>query len=149
MEHVAKGSSCRYDAICPTNVWGSMLQPGVNATMGRIASLCKGSKEQAANDFMSFIDVRDCAAHHIAAMENPGAHGRYISLVESLRWNDILKMLKELYLAMPDLKPCEGEPVQPTQFDTTRMNTLGVKARDVRTILQGAIEDLKAQGALP
>jgi len=149
LEHVANGATFRYVAICPTGVFGPMLQPGVNATMGWIGNLAKGSKTQASNDSMSFVDVRDCAAMHVAALEKPDASGRYMCVVESLHWNDIFKMLKELYPAMPEVAPCEGEPVKPTQFDLTKMNTLGVEVRDVRTILQGAIEDLKSKGALP
>ena len=73
MDAMAKGGHAfdRFVAICPTGVFGPMLQSGVNATMGWIASLAKGSKEQAANDSMSFIDVRDCAAHHVDHFPNP------------------------------------------------------------------------------
>ena len=150
MDAMAKGGHAfdRFVAICPTGVFGPMLQSGVNATMGWIASLAKGSKEQAANDSMSFIDVRDCAAHHVAALTDPSASGRYMSLVESLHWNDIFVMLKELHPSMPEVKPCDGEPITPTQFDLTRMNSLGVEVRSVRTILEDALADLKARGAL-
>ena len=138
----------RFVAICPTGVFGPMLQPGVNATMGWIASLAKGAKEQAGNDSMSFVDVRDCAAMHVAGVLDAGASGRYMSLVESLHWNEIFVMLKELHPSMPAVKPCDGEPVTPTKFDTTRMDSLGVQVRSVRTILADALADLKAKGAL-
>ena len=54
-----------------------MHQPGMNMTNGWFASLFKNGKggDKAANDSMSFIDVRDCAAHHVIAMEKPEANG--------------------------------------------------------------------------
>ena len=58
-------------------------------------------------------------------------------------------MLKDIYPAMPTVKPCEGEPAKATQFDSTKMKTLGVSERDVRAILQGAVVNLKLKGALP
>lgn len=144
-----EGAPFRAVAINPTGVFGPMLQPDINGTMGWIASLCKGSKTQAANDSMSFVDVRDCAAMHVAALENPEATGRYMCLVESLHWNEIFKILKELYPTMPDVAPCDGEPVKPTQFDLTKMNTLGVQVRDVKTILHDAVQDLVEKGLIP
>ena len=146
---VAKGVSYRAVAINPTGVFGPMLQPGINGTMGWLASLCKGSKTQAGNDSMSFVDVRDCAAMHVAGVENPGASGRYMCVVESLHWNDIFKVLEELCPSMPRVAPCDGEPIKPTQFDLAKMHSLGVKIRDVKTILRDALEDLKAKEFIP
>jgi len=37
---------------------------------------------------MSYIDVRDCAAIHVAGYEK--GKGRYMCLVESWHWNNIL-----------------------------------------------------------
>jgi len=81
---------------------------------GWVLSLLKGAMKKAKNDSMSWIDVRDCAALHIAAMENPNATGRYINVVESLHWNDNFRLLKKLYPAMAKVEDCDGEPVTPT-----------------------------------
>ena len=40
---------------------------------------------------MSLIDVRDCAAHHVAAFEGgAGVEGRFFSLVEAWHWTDLV-----------------------------------------------------------
>ena len=147
-KHAEANGKYRFAAICPTGVFGPMLQPTVNATMGWVLGLYKNGKDKAANDSMSFIDVRDCAAHHVAALENPEATGRYMSLVESLHWNDIFVMMKELHPGMPDVPKSDGEPITPTQFDLTKMNSLGVEVRSVREVLQGCLEEFKAKGLL-
>jgi dihydroflavonol-4-reductase len=152
----------RFAAICPTIVFGPMLQSSsgnVNATMGYLQTMCKNGKginketglqNKASNDSMSFIDVRDTASHHVKALQDSNAEGRYMSVTStSLHWNDIFKLLKELYPSMPDVPDCDDEVlVQPTQFDHTKMNTLNVNCRSAKEILRDAIEDLKLKGHL-
>eukprot|EP00959_Pyramimonas_sp_CCMP1952_P008474 177169-Pyramimonas_sp.AAC.2 len=138
----------RFAAVCPTGVFGPMFQPEINFTMQWVLGLFSGSKTKAPNDSMSFVDVRDTAAHHVACIEQDNARGRYMSVVESLHWNDIMKMMKEIHPAMPPVEPCEGEPVRPTQFDRTKMDSLGVKILSVREILQSAHDELVAKGRL-
>uniref|UniRef100_A0A7S0RBV1 Flavanone 4-reductase n=1 Tax=Pyramimonas obovata TaxID=1411642 RepID=A0A7S0RBV1_9CHLO len=138
----------RYAAVCPTAVFGPMLQPNINFTMNWVKGLYTGSKDKAPNDSMSFIDVRDTAAHHVACIEQDTAKGRFISVVESCHWNDIMKMLKEIRPTMPAVAPCDGEPVRPTQFDSTKMDSLGVKVLSVREILKSAHDEFVAKGLL-
>lgn len=133
----------RVVAINPTAVLGPMHQPGINATNGWFLDLFKNGKGtagtdggRAPNDSMSFIDVRDCAAHHIAAVELEKASGRYMSICgapvpgreanvgQSYHWNDIFAMMKEIHPDMPDVLPCEGEPIVPTRFDLAKMSEL-------------------------
>lgn len=142
------GTDVRYIAICPTMVLGPQLQPTVAATMDRLRTLAKGRIVKAANDSMSYIDVRDCAAMHVAACIRPEASGRYMCLVESLHWNDIAKIMKELVPEMTEIEPCDGEPCVPTQFDRSRMDSLGVSVRPVRAIFVDAIADLRERGVL-
>ena len=150
----------RFVAICPTLVLGPMLQQGsVNATMGYLQHMCKngngidketGKQKKASNDSMSFIDVRDTASHHVKALQDPNAEGRYMSVTStSLHWNDIFALLKELYPLMPDVPDCDDDVLaEPTKFDHTRMNTLNVNCRNAKEMLRDAIEDLKSKGHL-
>eukprot|EP00929_Paragymnodinium_shiwhaense_P059275 TRINITY_DN29693_c0_g1_i1.p1 TRINITY_DN29693_c0_g1~~TRINITY_DN29693_c0_g1_i1.p1 ORF type:complete len:337 (+),score=69.27 TRINITY_DN29693_c0_g1_i1:107-1117(+) len=153
----------RFVAICPTMVFGPMIQPTVNDTMGFLLNWAKNGKGggKAGNDSMSFVDVRDCALMHVQGMEKADAAGRYMCLygdaVEgkenawaSLHWNDIFALLKELHPAMPDVPPCDGERVRPTCFDLRKMSTLvDVKdMRDTRSVFTDALASLKAGGHL-
>jgi nucleoside-diphosphate-sugar epimerase len=143
-----------------------MLGPTVNATMNWVVRMTQGPKDgKAPNDSMSFVDVRDCAAMHVAGLEVAGAAGRYMCVAgtatnrvtdggavvyASTHWNDIYALVKELYPAMPDFAPCDSEPVVPTSFDLSKSNTLlHVDAmRSVKTILKESISELKVKGAV-
>lgn len=148
----------KFCAICPTMIVGagvgskdddSNYTP--SGTMGRLHWLLMGGRPKAPNDSMSYIDVQDCAAHHIAAMENPNASGRYFSLVESWHWNDILSTLKELYppLQLDANFKYEGEDIiRPTQFNHDRMNSLGVDVKGIKEIFEECISFFQDKGAL-
>eukprot|EP00435_Cladocopium_sp_Y103_P029019 s900_g7.t1 len=159
----------RLATICPTMVLGPMLQPEVNMTMGSFRSLgcivglgrwqfgvnwlvngVAGPDGKCRNDSMSFVDVRDCAAQHVAAMELE-KEGRFMSLDRSLHWNDLALLMKdaELYPAMPSAEPFDGELCKVTEFDRTRQESLGVPVRKIPEILTDAADELKRRGELP
>lgn len=141
----------RYCAICPTMVLGPMLHLGNDpvSTMGRFATWVMGGIQTAPNDSMSFVDVRDCAAMHVAALEQPTASGRYMCLAESLHWNDIRLVLRELHPAMPPISPFEGGPLaRVTQFDRSKQDSLGVAVRGTRDVLADAVQELRTRGLL-
>lgn len=133
-------------------VLGPMLQPEVNMTMGSFRNwLLKGvagPDGKCRNDSMSFVDVRDCAAQHVAAMELE-KEGRFMSLDRSLHWNDLALLMKELYPAMPSAEPFNGELCKVTEFDRTRQESLGVPVRKIPEILKEAADELKRRGELP
>eukprot|EP00913_Durusdinium_trenchii_P015936 g14975.t1 len=94
--------------ICPTMVLGPMLQPEVNMTMGAFRGWLKNGvpgHPKCQNDSMSFVDVRDCAAQHVAAMEMEDKAGRFMSLDCSIHWNDLAVLMKSLYPSMPAAEP--------------------------------------------
>mmetsp|Transcript_30454 Transcript_30454/g.100386 ORF Transcript_30454/g.100386 Transcript_30454/m.100386 type:complete len:88 (-) Transcript_30454:239-502(-) len=68
----------------------------------------------------------------------------------STHWNDVYTIVREICPQMPPFEPCDGEPVVPTSFDLTKMNTLlpVSEMRGVRQILSDAIADLKAKGVV-
>lgn len=53
--------------INPTLVIGPMLQKEVNRSMSNLPHI--ESRTSVPNDSMSFIDVRDCAEHHVNCFE--------------------------------------------------------------------------------
>ena len=155
-----KGRNIKFSAICPTMVLGPPVgadQPGYSynpsgtSTMNSLLRWLTGGRPSAPNDSMSFIHVRDCAAMHVAAMENTNASARYFSLVESWHWNDILTTLKELYPDIPLNTPFKYEGrdiITPTQFDLDRMNSLGVNVIPMKDILAESTKFFRDVGAL-
>eukprot|EP00956_Cyclotella_meneghiniana_P041254 scaffold219823_cov36-Cyclotella_meneghiniana.AAC.1 len=126
----------RFVAILPTMITGAPVgydQAGFSytpsGTMGYLHSWLTIGKPNAPNDSMSFIDVQDCAAMHVAALR------RRITL-------------KELYGGLPPFALYEGEKCVPTQFNLSRMNSLGVDVKDVCTILKDCVSFFREVGAL-
>ena len=74
---------------------------------------------------MSFIDVRDLAALHVAALENEGAKGRFFGVCEnSTHFEDVAKMLKEYYPSIEIPPPLEDERVRGTQNNIIQYNII-------------------------
>lgn len=149
-EEWARRVGARLAIILPTVVYGPMLQTPINGTMNNFRRMLLGRAFQSIpNDSMSFVDVRDCAAHHVAALENTVHSGRFFSVVESWHWKDIYACLKEAYppLKLPPADYTEPD-VAPTLYDTTRMETLGVRMRSLREIIFDSTAELRGKGYL-
>jgi len=141
----AKNSNVRFVAICPTFVIGPILGPKINATMKYFKNFSQGGK--ARNDSMSFIDVRDCAAMHVAGCENEETSGRYMCLIESWHWNKIYSTLKQLRPEI-EVELFEEDEVAETQFDRSKQDSLGISIRDIPTAFKDCIAFLKSPGEL-
>ncbi|MFJ5549131.1 NAD-dependent epimerase/dehydratase family protein [Streptomyces sp. NPDC093225] len=70
----------RMVSVNPGLVLGPSLTPAsVSGSLFLVDELFKGAFCYGAPDFsFTVVDVRDLAAAHVAAAENPGAHGRYL-----------------------------------------------------------------------
>ena len=99
---------------------------------------------------MSYVGVRDCVEMHVAAMENPGAEGRYMSLVEVFHWNEQYVMLRKLYPEMPLVKLYDGKDfVTPTTFNLDEMPSLGVDVKSyVEDTFEESLDYFKSVGSL-
>mmetsp|Transcript_3873 Transcript_3873/g.5917 ORF Transcript_3873/g.5917 Transcript_3873/m.5917 type:complete len:370 (-) Transcript_3873:874-1983(-) len=142
----------KYASICPTVVLGPSLNTAAkpSGTQGKLQKWLTGDlPETAWNDSMSFVHVEDCAKMHVAALELPDASGRYMCLVESLHWNEICAMLKEIHPKMKSVKPYEGgDKAKPTQFNLDKRNTLGIQFAPTVEILTDAVAQLHEMGEL-
>jgi len=153
IEFVAKmpqDSAIRLARILPTFVVGPMLQPTVNTSMKYFVQYVRGTRHKVVkNDLVSLIDVRDCAAHHVAAYEG-GHEGRFFSLVEKWHWSIIYAALKHFNPLMkcPQPMPKGTKPVQGPQIDSTRMKTLGVDERSMYCIIGDVVKVFRDRGML-
>jgi nucleoside-diphosphate-sugar epimerase len=117
---------------------------GFMAAIKRMLRGETGRHEETPNNSSSMAHIEDVAALFLAALESPSAEGRYFAVRESWHWNDIYAALRNIEPSMklPEVYP--GEPVQPTRFDFTRRDSLGVKMRDIPEILADAVAWTKA-----
>jgi len=140
---IPRKSAFRLVRICPTFTVGPMLQPGVNSSMRRFAAICRGTHHaRIPNRSISLIDVRDTAAHHIAAYE--GEHElRFFSLTEAWPWTLVYEALK-LYcpgMKCPEPLP-KGTQLRPVRkYNTTRRRLLGIRERSFLETLREAAEE--------
>lgn len=144
---MTKDSAFRLVRICPSFTVGPMLQPTVNSSMERFARICKGKHhKQIPNRSISLVDVRDTAAHHIAAYEK-GFEDRFFSLTESWPWTLVYNALKILIPEMKCPKPLSNEiehrPVR--KYSKSRMKALGVTERSFFQVLCDAVEEIKTK----
>jgi len=156
----------RYVAICPATLVGPTLRQKTNASMQDFAKLANGQLFATCPDAAaSFVDVRDCATHHVIAYENHLVEGRFLSVVESLHWNDLVAALQKTSTGaqlarLP--KPCDRVPyasdpdilrplAEAQRYDKARVTSLyqqDFKVRDVPTLLQDALAALDERGLL-
>lgn len=137
----------RLVSILPASIVGPSLSTDVGLTNRCVLSVMKNGFQggECPNESFSFIDVRNCAAHHIAAMEQETAHGRYLSAANSMHFNDVLMTLKDINPRLPPCNLCE-DPCAPTLIDRTRQDSLGVSIKEMPEILCGLAKYFKGIG---
>ena len=97
----------RLTVVNPGLVLGPDSYDNGGASLGLIKTLMSGEFPKAPKVAYPIIDVRDCAAIHVAAMTSKAAGGRrLIAAGQSLWMSDIAKVLRGAY---PDAKLPNGE----------------------------------------
>ncbi|XP_076940837.1 phenylacetaldehyde reductase-like [Bidens hawaiensis] len=147
----AKENGLELVAINPGFVIGPILQPTLNLTSEAILGLIKDGKEVFPDGVFRIVDVRDVAAAHILAFENPEANGRYCMVGKVARSLEIIKIVDKLY---PSLGHSErykdGESVEPVPYNVSRAKaeSLGVKFTPLEVSIKDAVESLKEKNLL-
>ena len=104
----------------------------------------EGRHKKVPNDSSSMIHLHDLAALFLAAYENDNASGRYYGVCESSHWRDIYAELQKILSDIKMPEPLTEDPVAPTGFDFTRRDSLGVKVRDIPSMLRETVVWIKA-----
>lgn len=92
---------------------------------------------------MSVSHIEDVAGLFMAAVENPGARGRYFAVYDSWSWRDLYAEFAKHVPGEAIPAPLEGEPETPTRFDFTRRDSLGQPMRDIPTTIAETFDWLK------
>lgn len=149
-EEFCDAHDMRLAIMLPTMMLGPVVLPQhlEGASMGMPARLYRG--ENASHDrvpagSMSLSHVEDVAKLFLAAYEAPDARGRYFAVYDSVPWQNIYA---EIVRYVPDAQlpaPLEGEPEEPTRFDFTRRDSLGVTMRSVPETIRETFDWLKSE----
>ncbi|KAI9089540.1 hypothetical protein K1719_021570 [Acacia pycnantha] len=129
--------------ICPTVVWGPILQAStVNASNLILLKLFKGL-ESLENKQRWVVDVRDVADAILMAYEKPEAEGRYLCAAHSIMTNDLVEKLKRIY-------PNYSYPKNFVEIDdciklsSEKLQRLGWRYRPLEETLVDSVESYKA-----
>ncbi len=147
---LAAENNQRLSIILPTGMYGPVVLPehmnhNPHVWLKRLIDGGEGRHSNIPNDSHSMIHMRDLAAMFMAVYENPDASGRYYGVYDSWHWQDIYA---EIQKSLPDMKmpePLTEPPVEPTRFDFTRRDSLGVPLRDVPTFMRETIEWIQSK----
>lgn len=139
----------RLRILLPTLMLGPMVLPehgeaGMMAAFRRMLRGEVGRHESIPDDSISMAHIEDVAALFLAAYESPTAEGRYFAVSDSWHWRDIYAALGAIEPSLRLPAPGAHADAQPTAFDFTRRDTLGVPMRDIPEILADAIGWVKA-----
>ncbi len=160
-----EGKGLELVAINPTGILGPALSKDVSTSLEIPIRLMNGKTPGLPRIGFSFVDVRDVAACHIAAMERPAAAGERFLATEGFLWfSDCAKIAREAFPAydrniprrhVPDwalklmavFQPIYRQTV--TELGRTRKasnakatRVLGVKFRTAKEALTSSIQSL-------
>jgi nucleoside-diphosphate-sugar epimerase len=143
--------------MCPTLIWGPMLQSNLNTSSKVILSFADGTKTQVPNGTKCVVDVRDVAAAHVAALENiQVTKGRRFLLIGCCpHFSEVADAVRaalpaSLQANVPTEASSEIVPnnfgaqtPHPTLFDCSSATTdLGITFRSLQDMVNGTVQSL-------
>ncbi|VVB02002.1 unnamed protein product [Arabis nemorensis] len=93
----AKRTGIDLVSVCPTMVWGPVLQHTINASTLALVKLLKEGSVSRENQVRNVVDVRDVAQALLLVYEKAEAEGRYICTSHVVEEQDVVEKLKSLY----------------------------------------------------
>ncbi|KAJ3707884.1 hypothetical protein LUZ61_011589 [Rhynchospora tenuis] len=124
--------------VCPSLIFGPMLQSTINASNLVLINLVKGTRETVENTTRNIVDVRDLAAALLLVYENKEASGRYIANSHIRNTHDLIGLLKFLfpnYIYPKSIVEVEEGKV----VSSKKLQLLGWKFRPLEETLKDAI----------
>ncbi len=153
METAARDFCVRHDMrlaiFLPTMMLGPVILPQhlEGDSAGFVTSAVRDGKtrhDKVPAGSMSVSHVGDVAKLFLAAYES-GARGRFFAVYDSVPWRDLYAELGKHVPRENMPAPLEGEPEEPTRFDFTRRDSLGVAMRDIPSVIAETCDWLKSK----
>lgn len=146
----AEDNGMRLSIFLPTGMYGPVVLPehmkgSPQSWLQALINGEAGNHTSVPNNSTSMIHLEDLAAMFLAAYENPNASGRYFGVYDSWHWQDVYAELQKILPDMVMPAPLTEPAVEATSFDFTRRDSLGVKVRDIPTMLRDTIEWIKTK----
>ncbi|KAK3014334.1 hypothetical protein RJ639_008927 [Escallonia herrerae] len=133
--------------VCPTLVFGPLLQCTTNASSLVLIKLLKEGYEKMQNTYRMIVDVRDVAEALLLVYEKPDTKGRYICTAHMINTEDLVNMLRSIFPNYSYAKSfTEGKEVE--QLSSEKLQRLGWSYRPLEETLTDSIESYRLFGIL-
>jgi dihydroflavonol-4-reductase len=107
----AKAEGMELTAVNPVGVFGPIRSADVRTSVGIVAQLLAGRFPALPRAGVEVVDVRDVAAVHIAAQEDPGTIGQRLVVSDAFFWfRDVADVLREAFPDRAGRIPTRGLP---------------------------------------
>ncbi|GLU00111.1 hypothetical protein SLE2022_175040 [Rubroshorea leprosula] len=137
----AKRTGLDVVTVCPTTIWGPLLQPTINASSKHLIKVLTENK------LRNIVHVRDVAEALLLAYEKPEAEGRYICTAHRFRMHNLVDKLRTLYPNYNYPRSfTEGEDGAILSIE--KLQRLGWRYRPLEETLVDSIESYKNAGIL-
>lgn len=135
--------------LCPSFVFGPLLQPTVNTTSKFLIYLIKGGPDQMDDRVWGFVDVRDVANALLLLYEKEEASGRYICSAYNVCTRDLVAVLKKMY---PNYDSISGDKIDDAEHKapatSQKLLDLGWEPRKLEEMLADSVESYEKAGLL-
>lgn len=94
----AKANGLHLTTIHPGAILGPAVDDDASISLGMVSGLLEGTTPAMPSNGFSIIDVRDVAAMHVAALEQPGSAGqRYLATSDYVPFPEVANILRAAY----------------------------------------------------
>ncbi|KDO35236.1 hypothetical protein SPRG_00081 [Saprolegnia parasitica CBS 223.65] len=135
--------------MCPTMIFGPMLQPVLNESSQVVYNLLTGVTKEVPNNARAVVDVRDVAAAHIAGFEVAAASGRYILVAETtddFEIRDAIVKAAPSALNVPTTAPPAVRAARTAVDMAKATKELGISFRPLDEMVQSTCDSLQQHG---
>ncbi|CAA6661623.1 unnamed protein product [Spirodela intermedia] len=144
----SKSSGLDVVVVCPSLIFGPILQSTVNGSSLLFINFLKGKRMLVMSyHILYLVDVRDVADALLLVYEKPEASGRYICSSYWIETCDFLGKLKSMYphFPYPDC-PYEAKPYH--QLSSEKLKQLGWTYRTIEESIRDNVEDFLEKSLL-
>nr|APG32493.1 putative cinnamoyl-CoA reductase 3 [Freesia hybrid cultivar] len=134
--------------VCPSWVFGPLLQAKVNSSSLFLNGLLKGDRESMENKVTHFVDVRDVADALLLVYEKTESSGRYVCAPHPLKISDLIELLKRMYPQYNYPKNFVEPDKEEARATSEKLKMLGWNCRPLKETLIDTIEYYREAGLL-
>ncbi|XP_031379986.1 tetraketide alpha-pyrone reductase 1 [Punica granatum] len=136
--------------VLPAFLIGPSLPPDLCSTASDVLGLLKGeTKDFQWHGRMGYIHIDDVALAHILVYEHESAKGRFLASSTVVDNDELVSFLSARYPSLPIPKRFEPLNRPHYDFDTAKLESLGMKFKSIQEMFDDCVASLVEQGYLP